>query len=235
MKKASTLEELVEKYLGKTPLIGKADSYDLYKHKNGISSAKSYYDAITSLYANSKQGLSSFGDNNRKINNKGLQNSGYSAYIDSLIKNNFNTKANALKNSYADSEAKARGAYASYLESYADKQDRVKRSVMTHLTDNDVTDVTTAVAYGMSAGLSKEDAEAVGKSAYEVTRKKLFNQILEEAVSLGLDKDGAKLLALKFGITETDADGIAEEVDEMLKYYRSISKDYLDFLEERAK
>ena len=39
---------------------------------------------------------------------------------------------------------------------------------------------------------------------------------------------------VKFGITETDADGIAEEVDEMLKYYRSISKDYLDFLEERA-
>ena len=106
---------------------------------------------------------------------------------------------------------------------------------MNHLTDNDVTDMTTAVAYGMSAGLSKEDAEAVGSSAYEITKKKLFNKILDESVSLGLDKDGAKLLAMKYGITEADADSIAKEVSDMLSYYKSISKDYLEFLEERTK
>lgn len=234
MKKATTLEELIEKYLDKTPAVGVADSYDLYKHKKGLSGAKSYSDAIGSLYANSKKNLSAFGANSHKIGNKGLQNSGYAAYIDSLAKNAFKSGANSIGDTFAKNEANARSSYASYLESYADKQSTVKRNVMTHLIKNDVADLTTAIACGMSAGLSREDAEAVGRSVYEVTKQSLFNKILEKSVTLGLDKDGAKTLAMKMGISESDADTFAEEVEDMLKYYRSISDDYLEYLEQRS-
>ena len=82
MKKAISLEELVKKYLSEGKTLGVPDSYDLYKHKNNLQKAKSYSDAVGSLYASSKRSLSTFGENSRKINNKGLQNSGYAAYID---------------------------------------------------------------------------------------------------------------------------------------------------------
>ena len=105
---------------------------------------------------------------------------------------------------------------------------------MSHLVDNDVVDINTAVAYGMSAGLSEEDALLIGRTAYEVTKQKVLNSILEQTASLGLDKDGAKLLAIKMGISDDDADELAEEVAEMLRYYQNISEDYLEFLEQRS-
>ena len=234
MSSIASLEDLVKKYLSKNPTIGKADSYDLYKHKNSLYTPKSYTDAVGSLYASSKKSLSSYGANNRYINNKGLQNSGYTEYIDDISKSAFASESQALKATNAKSEADARSSYASYLEKYKDKQAEVKKDVMSHLVNNDIADLNTAIAYGVNAGLSKDDAEAVGQSAYEITKQKIFNKIIEQSVSLGLDKNGAKLLALNMGITESDADDIANEVNKMLKYYRDISEDYLDFLEQRS-
>ena len=71
MKKVKTLEELVKKYLDGKPTLGTPDTYDTYKHKNDLAGAKSYSDAAAKLYASSKRNSSSFGANNRKINNKG--------------------------------------------------------------------------------------------------------------------------------------------------------------------
>ena len=190
---------------------------------------------MASLYASAKKNSASYGVNSTQINNKGLQNSGYSEYIDALSKNTFDTKSKSLKSSFATAEANARGSYAEYLDSHREKQQSVKKSVMSHLVQNDVVDLGTAVAYGMSAGLSKEDAELVGQSAYEVTRQKVFNDILKQTVSLGLDKEGAKSLAVKMGVSDEDADSFAEEIDELLKYYGNISKEYLEYLEERSK
>jgi hypothetical protein len=106
---------------------------------------------------------------------------------------------------------------------------------MSHLIDNDIVDINTAIAYGVTAGLSKEDATLVGQSAYEVTKQKVLNKILEQTVSLGLDTEGAKMLAIKMGVSESDAEEIAKEVGEMLDYYRNLSDDYLEFLENRSK
>ena len=125
-------------------------------------------------------------------------------------------------------------SYKGYLESFADKQSSKKRSVMSHLLNNDIVDLNTAIAYGMSAGLSEDEAREVGQNAYELAKTKVFNSILEQTVSLGLDKEGARMLAIKMGISETDASAFADEVSELLEYYGNISKDYLDFLEDRA-
>jgi hypothetical protein len=225
----------MNKYLSKNPTIGTPDSYDLYKHKNGLSTLKSYTDAVNSLYASSKKNLSSYGANNRQISNKGLQNSGYATYIDDLAKNSFTSGLNSINAERSKSENAARSSYASYLEKYQDKQNKLKDDVMSHLIDNDIVDINTAIAYGVTAGLSKEDATLVGQSAYEVTKQKVLNKILEQTVSLGLDTEGAKMLAIKMGVSESDAEEIAKEVGEMLDYYRNLSDDYLEFLENRSK
>ena len=235
MFKTTLLDKLKEEYLANNPNLGMADSYDLYKHKNGINTAKSYSDAVSSLYASSRKNLSSYGQNNRILNNKGLQNSGYADYIDASADTSFDLGKNALKSSYAEKETQNLSSYASYLDSYKNKQQSLKSSVLSHLIDNEITDLATAVAYGINAGLSFDDAKSLGQSAYSVTKDKVTNEILKQSASLGLDREGAKMLAIKMGMTTSDAEAIANEVAELLQYYSSISEDYLEFLEQRSR
>ena len=235
MSKVTSLEELVKKYLSQNPTLGTPDSYYLYKHKNNLSTAKSYSDAVNALYASTKKSSSLYGTNNRNTANKGLQNSGYSNYIDDLAKGYFASSLNKLKSSYSRKEEENRASYASYLDKYNDKKDSVKKNVMSHLINNDIVDLNTAIAYGMTAGLSADDAKAVGESAYAVTKQKVFNKIMEQTVTLGLDKEGVKNLALKMGVNESDANVIAVEISELLEHYNNISDEYLDYLEERSK
>lgn len=210
------------------------DTYDEYKRKNGLLDPYGFSSAIGALYASSKRDLSSYGINNRNISNKGLQNSGYASYIDSLSKTKLDTGLNAIRDEYSNKEYDASLGYLGYLESYRDKTNTLKKSVMSHLVSNDVVDLNTAIAYGVSAGLSREEAEEIGRSAYDVTKQKVFNSILQQTVSLGLDKEGARQLAIKMGVSEADALDFANEIGELLDYYGNISDEYLEFLEQRA-
>lgn len=235
MKISMNDEDILDKIKKDQEIDNRADTYDEYKRKNGLEDLGGYAGAVSALYAASKRGLSSYGQNNRKISNKGLQSSGYSAYVDALSQDRFKSGLDKVNDEYRKREADISLGYSSYLEKYADKQSGIKKSVMSHLIKNDVVDMNTAIAYGISAGLSKEDAESVGKSAYEVTRQKVFNSVLSQTVTLGLDKEGARLLAIKMGVSETDAKLFSEEIGEMLSYYGNISKEYLEYLEQRSK
>lgn len=230
----NTYEELLKKYISKSNKSSSPLSFDQYKHENNLSYRDSYANAIGALYASSKRSGSDYGANKENIANKGLQNSGYSDYIDALATKKFNDGLTSLSNDLNAKESKSASSYAGYLEQYESKKNSLKNSVMSHLINNDIVDLSTAIAYGMSAGLSEEEATLVGQGAYEVTRQKVLNNILEQTASLGLDKEGAKLLGIKMGLSEDDAMSVAEEVAELLDYYQSISEDYLDFLKQRA-
>ena len=232
MKIANTLEELLKKREGKSE--SALDSYDDYKRKNGLYDTRGYADAVSALYLDSKKNTSSYGANSRKLSNKGLQNSGYADYIDALAESSFNSGLTQIKDEYAKKEAKAGIGYLGYLEKENARTSRLKNSVMSHLVKNGVVDLSTAVAYGMSAGLSKDDAEAIGKSAYEVTKQKVFNSVLEQTVRLGLDAEGARQIAVKMGVSDSDAEAFAAEIAELLRYYGNISEEYLEFLEQRT-
>ena len=91
MKIATTLEEILKNRVTVKSADNSPDSYEDYKRKNGLYDTRGYTDAVSALYAASKKNLSSYGANNRKISNKGLQNSGYASYIDELSKNNFDS------------------------------------------------------------------------------------------------------------------------------------------------
>lgn len=234
MFKTSFMDILKKYYASTNPTLGKADTYDVYKHKSGIDTAKSYSDAINSLFAQSKKETSSYGNNSRIFNNKGLQNSGYADYIDAKAKNTFEYGKAALEDDYARSEAENLSSYASYLDKYEKQNQSTKNSVLSHLVNNEILDLSTAIAYGVDAGLSFDDAKAMGESAYQTVKGKITNEILKQSVSLGLDRTGAKKLAVKMGLSSSDAEEIAKEVEEMLEYYRNISADYLAFLEQRS-
>ena len=234
MFKSSMLDLLKKYYASTNPTLGAPDTYDVYKHKNGIDTAKSYSDAVSSLFARSKKNMSSYGNNNRIINNKGLQNSGYADYIDAKAENAFTYGKAELEDEYAKSEEKNLSSYAAYLDQFEKQSRSTKNSVHSHLVNNKILDLNTALAYGINSGLSFDDARAVSESAYQTVKGKIANEILKQTVSLGLDRTGAKTLAVKMGLSSSDAEEIAKEVEELLGYYRSISKDYLDFLEQRS-
>ena len=126
------------------------------------------------------------------------------------------------------------GGYADYLEKYEKQQNALKKSVSSHLIDKGVVNLNDAVAYGIAQGLSEADAIAIGNNVYSVNKQMVFNDILSQSATLGLDREGAVMLAKKMGVTESDAQAFGDEIDEMLKHYSSISEGYLEYLKQQS-
>lgn len=232
--KLTTLEDFMKKYISNQKIKNGADSFDTYRHKNGLNYNRSYSRAVESLYADKKRNLATYGQNYRDISNKGLQNSGYAEYVSGKAGSDYTSEISKLGALRDQAESRALASYAGYLEKYSDKQKALKESVTSHLIKNDVVDLDAAVAYAIGQGLTEEDAIAVGQSVYSVTKQKVFNSILEQVATLGLDKNGAVMLAKKMGVTESDAEEFGSEIEEMLKHYKNVSSDYLEYLEQRS-
>ena len=232
--KLTTLEDFMKKYIANASITNGADTLDAYMHKNGINYDRTYSRAVESLYANKAKNSAGYGRNYRDLSNKGLQNSGYARYVDSLSNSSFYKGLTAAKGERDLAEAKTLGEYSSYLEQYKKQQNALKESVSSHLIDKGVVNLNDAVAYGIAQGLSKEDAIAIGNNVYSVNKQKVFNDILSQSPALGLDRDGAVLLAKKMGVTEIDAQAFGDEIDEMLKHYSSISEGYLEYLKQQS-
>ena len=232
--KLTTLEEFMRKYINNQSLAGRADSFDTYKHKNGINYNRAFQRAAESLYSDKKRNLSSYGQNKLNISNKGLQNSGYARYVDDRADDLYNRDLSKLESARNEAQYKALGGYASYLEGYEKSKDALKNSVASHLISSGIANLDEAVSYAISRGLGKEDAIAIGHEAYSINKQRIFNDILSQVASLGLDRDGAVMLAEKMGLSTQDAHTFGDEIEEMLKHYGSISKDYLEYLEQQS-
>jgi hypothetical protein len=230
----TTLEDFMKKYIENQKLHGGADTLDTYKHKTGADYDRTFARALESLYAKKFKSTANYGQNYRNLSDKGLQNSGYSKYIDELSQSNFKKGERALKGERDLAEAKTLSGYANYLEGYKKQQNAIKQSVSSHLIDKGVVNLDDAVAYGLSQGLTEADAIAIGKNAYTVNKQKVFNDIISQVAALGLDRDGTVMLAKKMGVTDEDAELFGDEISEMLKHYSNISDGYLEYLEQNS-
>ncbi len=210
------------------------DTYDMYKYKSGTDLDRDYYSDLSSLYAATKKKLSGYGSKSTALANNGLQSSGYSAYIDSKARSEYASKYNDLTAKRISDENKMQLGYSDYLDQAAKEKASLKKSVLSSLIDGNIIKLDDAIAYGMSAGLSKDDANEVGQTVYSITKQKVLNGLMEQVVSLGLDSTGAALLAEKMGISHSDAVKFGKEAEEMLKYYANISDAYLKYLENQA-
>lgn len=232
---SKALEDFIKKQLSNKMLSGEAKSYSAFKHKEGLNPLGDYAKTVEGLYANKQQGLASYGNNYRNLANKGLQNSGFASYISAKSLSDYNRDVGRARMQMASDEAAVLGDYASYLDDYTKAQSSLKNSVKDQLMQSGILNLKDAVDYGLGMGLSRENAEAAGLEAYSANKRKVFNGIIEQAASLGLDKTGAVMLAEKMGLTHADAEELGAEIDELLKYYGSISEGYLKYLEENSK
>lgn len=232
--KLITLEEFMKKYIANKTVANNADTFDVYKHKTGADYDRSFTRAVESLYASKGKSSAEYGRNYQSLSNKGLQNSGYSEYINELSDRNFKNGITALRGERDLAEAKTFKGYSEYLEKYTKAQNALKESVSSHLISNGVVNLDDAIGYGISQGLSEEDAIAIGQNVYSVNKQKVFNDIMAQVAALGLDRDGAVMLAKKMGVTESDAEAFGDEIGELLKHYSSVSQGYLEYLEQRS-
>lgn len=231
---SKSLEDFIKKYLNNKLIDNEPRSYSDYKMSSGIDTVGDFTKTVENLYATKKRGLASYGRNYRNLANKGLQNSGYASYISARALDNYDTGVSKASLARSKSEAELLGGYASYLEKYQSKQSSLKSKVTSHLTDTGELNLDDAIAYGIENGLNLENATAVGTATYSANKRRAFNSIIEEAASLGLDKEGAILLGKKMGLGDKDADELGEEIDELLKHYDSISEGYIKYLEENS-
>ena len=230
----TTLEDFMKKYVENQKLHNTADTLDVYKHKTGTNYDRSFAKAVESRYAKKGKHTSDYGRNYRDLSNKGLQNSGYSEYIDVISRRDFEKGVTALKGERDLAEAKTLSGYAGYLDSYRKQQNAIKESVSSHLIDKGVVNLDDAVAYGLSQGLTEADAIAIGQNVYSVNKQKVFNDIISQVATLGLDRDGAVMLAKKMGVTDEDAELFGNEISDMLKHYSNLSEGYLEYLEQNS-
>ena len=228
--KLTSLEEFINKYISNQKVLNKADSFDTYKRKNAINYTRDFNKGAESLYATKMKELATYGRNNRNIANIGLQNSGYSEYVNNQANSSYNSGVNKLKQIRDAAQSDALRGYTKYLEKYSNRQTALKESVSSHLISNNVVNLNDAISYGIAQGLSEDDAIAIGQNAYSITKQKAFNSILEQATSLGLDREGAVMLAKKMGFTDEDAEEAGREVGEMMSHYQNVSQGYLDYL-----
>lgn len=232
--KLTTLEDFMKKYIENRAATSGAMTYDAYKYGQGANYDRDYAKAVESLYAKTSKTSAGYGQNYQALSNKGLQNSGYSEYIDELSDRSFSKGLTALKGERDLEEAKTIKGYSDYLERYAKEQNALKSAVSSHLISTGVVNLDEAVAYGLSLGLSREDAIAIGQSVYSANKQKVFNDIIAQVATLGLDRDGAIALAKRMGVTDGDAEAFGDEVEDMLKHYSSVSEGYLEYLSQRS-
>ncbi len=228
-----SLESYLRRMLKDTP--SGADSLEVFKHKSGADYRTSYSDTMRSLYAGLKRNLSSQSVNNTALANKGLQNSGFSAYMKSKLRSGYKSDAIKAEGQRGEDENALINNYRSYIEKHTEKQSGIRNQVAEHLVNTGILNKADAVSYAMGAGLSESDAISVAENVYSINRKKLLDDILKQTASLGLDREGAVMLAKKMGASDEDAEMIGDEVNELLEYYASISEDYLEYLEENSK
>lgn len=232
---SNTLEDFIKKYLSNRSLDSEVKSYRTFKHTEGLNPLGDYARAVEQLYSSKQQGLASYGKNQRNLANKGLQNSGFADYISAKSLTDYNSGLAKAKAKMSSKETESLDSYASYLERYSRGQRSLKNSVKSHLLQSGTLNLSDAVSYGLEMGLSRENAEAAGLEAYNSNKRKVFDAVLEQAANLRLDRNGAVLLGEKMGLGYADAEELGEEIDEMLKYYGSISEGYLRYLEENSK
>ncbi len=232
--KLATLEDYLTLRLPTEKRTDGADSYADYLHKNGTVYESNYAASMDKLYSDKLKNSATYGRTARDMTTMGLQNSGYENYIDAMAEATYAKDAERLESERTAAEYKSRTGYLDYLEKYESQRTSLKNSVISHLIKNRIVDINEATSFALESGLTEKEAEAVAAAAYSTNKQRVFNEILKQTATLGLDREGALMIASDMGASDEDAAEFADRIDELLRHYGSISADYIKYLEDKA-
>ncbi len=210
------IKNLADYLKSREELLPKSDSFAEFREKNGFSDLGAFSRAIGAAYSDYKKGLSKYEENYSDIAKKGLQNSGYEAYVNRLARSSLLGDVADINGKKESFLAKARSKYSEYLEEYREKRTRLIEDIRTRLMRSDVLSLKDGISYGVAAGLTYEEASEVAYSTYMIKKQDAFSDLFKTAVSFGMDKEQSYKLAVEWGLNEEDARLIADEIDEYI-------------------
>ncbi len=206
------------------------NSYQNWVDTYGIDSKKIYDSNIKNAETDYKKALSGYGALSESLSSKGLSGSGYSDYINGKAYQTLQkSKADALMD-YADNQRKNIKSYSDYITSKQNEAGKLKKDIANQLLSKKITSYDDAFDYAVSAGVDAESAREIAKLTTGITKNEIKKEIGNLAIKNNMTSSEARLYALFSGLSQAEADEIADFVIKYNEHYSYSDDSYMDNL-----
>ena len=185
-----------------------ADSYLTYVSKHGESGRIKYNAGVEGAKTERRLSDTDYGAVADRLNDTGLNRSGYEDYLTSKSNAKHNAYVGAAREDLMIDEYTERSGYASYLSDYEKMQTKLSESLIKKLSDENTMNLENAYAEVVNAGVSKSLAYATATAAVEKAKENVTIKAInfakknrlaasdaqKYALTLGLDADSAKIV-----------------------------------------
>ena len=231
----TTLSQFIENYVNNKKIQNKPKSYQSYLEQIGKSDYDlKYLSKIEDLSYDRATGLSTYGAKAQSLTSKGLDDSGYAKYVDKLQRDLTKDSEKQMLAKMNSESRELRTDYAKYLQSYTEKKEKAKSDITAQLIKNGVIDTDKSKEYAISAGLSEEEALAVSNDVYNSLRSNVISALIDDVVSLRLNHDSARTVALSKGLNLADAISIENIAKKIREEFNNASDELLNDLNSSA-
>jgi len=230
--KKTTLEDFVKNYVQSKKNSESDEDYRKWLKTNGIDSGAIYDESIKDITADYAKAKSEYGALGESLGNLGLTASGYSDYLNGKAYSEMQKRKAGARGRYIKNEAENRKGYGEYLSNLAKTEAAEYENTVNEIISSGIMDFDEAYELAIGKGLNEASAELAAKAAGDSVRKKVRENALKTIVSQNFGKTQAKEYALALGLSEAEADELADYANKINRdnYY---SSDYLQYLKDK--
>lgn len=229
MSKITSMEAFMKNYLRDAEEYG-AMSIEDYTAANRTAAGADFGDAMKKASLDYRRSLPTYGILGSKLGTYGLEDSGYASYLGDKARSEYGSAVTEARAELMKSDNALMSGYSKYIEKLAADKSTLRRKVQDRLISRRVYDMDAAYGYGVAAGLTPEEARTISTTVYNSLRGDAKKKVIDRAISLRLDAEGAKKYALSMGLNEADAIAVADEAQDLLKHYSDYTDGYWDYL-----
>lgn len=233
MSKITDMESFMKNYLRDAEEYG-AMSIREYAAENRTAADADFGNALKEASLDYRRSLPSYGVLGSKLDTYGLDGSGYANYLSDKARGEYDSAVTEAKAGLMKSNNSLMNGYSKYIEQFATDRSALRRNVQDKLISRRVYDMDAAYDYGISAGLTPEEARTISTTVYNSLRGDAKKKVIDRAISLRLDAEGTKKYAISMGLNEADAISVADEAADLLKHYSEYTDGYWDYLNNKS-
>ncbi len=221
IKRTEKFEDFLKTYIQNAKISENTQSYADWVIKNGIDASAVYDKRMLNAEAEKQISRAEYGSNAERLAAKGLTDSGYSSYINSIAERKAEEKKNeALSDRFEMTENNIDGYISDIATKKSDVYDKMF-DIINRISKADLFDYDSAYSYAITAGLDEESAAEAARSGLILVRTRFKAAALDRIIDKRLTSVQAKEYAEALGLPP-------EDVKELAEYAKSINE-YIDF------
>lgn len=214
-------------------------SYKSWLAAEGIDSASRFEDAMASAEAAKRQALPTYGTKADELLSKGLTDSGYSQYIRAEAEKRTRRDMAIAYDEKERNEQANRSGYADYVNDCEKEQSRIVEELTASIIDGRIYDAERAYALAIEAGLTEENALAVGAEATRKSKDTARAQAIIYATTKHLSANQARYYARSLGLDEKSVNYVLDKIyamtEDEVDFFSSMSaEEYMDYIKQRV-